>query len=577
MRLLRMSVSVLIGVVVVLGVALSGQWMSHSTARAQDGGQCETVAAQALASAQEACAGLERGDVCFGHVGVTATMSGTDVLTASGERVAVADIDTLQTTAANVESGEWGIAALQLPVGLPDTSTGVTAVLFGAAQMTRPAQVAADRPTLTILNSGGAPVNLRNGAGITYDLVGQLAAGEEAVADGRNEQSDWLRIQFSGGIAWVFTPLINWDGDYSMLSMLEVLLPNDVSPVFEAGEPFQSFALATGEAGCPAAPSGLLLQYAGEATASVVINETTIEFNAATLLVTATANDSLQIKVLAGSATVTARGIPQEAEVGAGVRVNLAGEDGLLPVAAPASMPTYAFPDIAYAPLDLLSGRITCMVGVPARNADVALRVGPGVQRGEFGSMNANASYAVIGWAEDPDGAPWWELDTGDQSSWAAQADVRAVGGCMDVVQVEAPPIVIAAPPVPAGDPGAAPASGPDLAPTTNSVWQMVPGTDNMSGDCSGAPAINFCDHLAAIGPVAGGISWRGMEPTPYVLTQAQPNVYAYSGPNALGTGTVTMSLTFTSGTTLSMTMSLVLNNEPNCQHVYYYTGTKNW
>lgn len=577
MRLFRKGVSVFAGVIVVLAVMLSGQWTLHPAARAQDGGQCEALAAQALAAAQEACAGLERGDACFGHVGVSVLASGVDVLTAGGKRVAIAEIDTLQTTAANVERGEWGIATMQLPVGLPDDSAGVTAVLFGDAQVTRPAQGAADRPTLTIYNGGGAPVNLRNGAGITYDLVGQLVAGEEAVADGRNEQADWLRIQYSGGIAWVFTPLINWDGDYGAVDVLEVLLPNDVSPVVEADEPFQAFILTTGDAGCPAAPSGLLLQYAGETTASVVINEATVEFNDATLLVTAMAHDGLEVKVLAGSATVTARGIPQETGVGAGVRVNLGGDEGHLPIAAPVAMPTYAFPDVAYAPVDLLPGRIACMVGVPAPGADVALRVGPGVQRGELGSMNPNASYTVIGWAEDPDGAPWWELDAGDQSAWAAQAEVRALGGCMDVAQVESPPVVVAAPPVPAGDPGAAPAAGPDLAPTANTVWQMVPGTDHMTGECTGAPAINFCDHLAAIGPVPGGISWRGMEPTPYTLAQVQPNVYAYAGPNVLGTGTVQMTLTFTSGTTLSMTLILVLSNEPNCQHIYYYTGTKNW
>ena len=43
------------------------------------------------------------------------------------------------------------------------------------------------------------------------------------------------------------------------------------------------------------------------------------------------------------------------------------------------------------------------------------------------------------------------------------------------------------------------------------------------------------------------------------------------------GKGTRLWPLTFTSATTLSMTMSLVLNSEPNCQHVYYYSGTKNW
>jgi len=39
----------------------------------------------------------------------------------------------------------------------------------------------------------------------------------------------------------------------------------------------------------------------------------------------------------------------------------------------------------------------------------------------------------------------------------------------------------------------------------------------------------------------------------------------------------VSMTLSFTSETTLTMTMSLVLNSEPSCQHIYYYTGTRNW
>jgi hypothetical protein len=53
--------------------------------------------------------------------------------------------------------------------------------------------------------------------------------------------------------------------------------------------------------------------------------------------------------------------------------------------------------------------------------------------------------------------------------------------------------------------------------------------------------------------------------------------VYAYSGPNVLGTGTISLTLTFTSDSTIKMTMSLVLGSEPDCQHVYYYSGTKNW
>ncbi|MBN2306310.1 MAG: hypothetical protein JXQ72_17640 [Anaerolineae bacterium] len=215
------------------------------------------------------------------------------------------------------------------------------------------------------------------------------------------------------------------------------------------------------------------------------------------------------------------------------------------------------------------------MVGL-STGSGVALRVGPGADRGEIASMRPDIGYVVSGWANDPDGAPWWELVTGAQKSWVAQSAVRAIGACEAVAEVEAPPVVVA-PPGGAPPAGGGTAASPDLAPTSNSVWQMKPGSDNLSGECSGAPAINFCDHLAAIGPISGGISWRGMEASPYSLTQTRSNVYYYSGPNVLGTGTITMTLTFSSETTLNMTMVLVLSSEPNCQHTYYYTGSRNW
>ena len=502
------------------------------------------------------------------------------MMNAAGDSVLLADINTLVTSPANVETAEWGIAKVLLPVDSPEASDqAVTAILFGDTQISRPPQVASDRVTLAVSNPGGAEINLRNGAGVTYDLVGQLGPGEEAIADGRNEQADWLRIQYSGGIAWVFTPLIGWEGDQTTLNVLQVLLPNDVTPVFEsAGSPFQRFVLMTGEAPCKAAPSGLLLQYAGEQPASLQVNQVALEFADATLLLTSQPAELLEIKVLAGSGKVTARGITEEVSVGEGARVSLGGEDGLTPTAAPVGLRSYPFPDVADAPVSLLASNMTCIVGLPSASADVRLRVGPGEQRGELGNMSPNASYEVIGWANDPDGLPWWELNTGAQTSWAAQSQVRTVGACDAVAQVEPPPLVFAPPPIPAdGGAGAPAAGGADFSPAANSVWQMKPGTDNMTGQCSGAPAINFCDHLAAIAPADSGIMWRGMEASPYYLVRVQPNVYAYSGPNVLGTGTVNMTLSFSSDSTLNMTMSLTLASEPDCQHIYYYSGARNW
>lgn len=574
----RFWIGLLLVVLIVSGI----RFAPGSQVQAQGGDDpCTALAAQALTAAKPSCAGLAAGQACFGYAEVTATGSSSTTLAASGDKVALADLESLVTSAARPDASTWGLATVMLPAGLPqDSGQAVTAVLFGEAQIARPAQAVSNRPTLTVYNSGGAAVNLRNGAGVAYDLVGQLAPGEKVTADGRNEQGDWVRIQFSGGIGWVFVPVIRWDGDQSALDALDVLAPNDVTPPVQAGAPFQSFTLTTGsaavsEAACSAAPSGLLLQYKGDQAAQLQIDQVTLDFSDATLLLTAAANSSLDVKVLAGSSTVTARGVPQQAKTGEVVSVSLGGDDGLTPTDAPSGGRSYPFADVAYAPFDLLPANLSCRVGLPSKGTRVTLRVGPGANRGELGDMNANATYAVTGWANDPDGAPWWQLDTASEPSWVAQADVHALGTCDRVAQVEAPPMVLAVPPAPTG--AGAPAGGPDLAPTGNSVWEMVPGTDNLTGQCSGTPAINFCDHLAAIAPTASGITWRGMEPSPYPLTRVQPNVYSYSGPNIQGTGNVTMILTFSSDTALNMTMTVVLNSEPNCQHVYHYTGTRNW
>ena len=185
----------------------------------------------------------------------------------------------------------------------------MTGVLYGDAAVARPAAVATDRPTMTVTNNGGAAANLRAGAGTTYGVAGQLEPGQSAVADGRNQQGDWIRLQIDGAAAWVFARLVTWDGD---LNSLDVLLPDDVSSPFESGTPFQSFTLTTGSApeACPAAASGLLPNT--RARPRPICRSTAWLTSAMLrLLVTAAPNDTLEVMVLDGSATVTAR-IPQD-------------------------------------------------------------------------------------------------------------------------------------------------------------------------------------------------------------------------------------------------------------------------
>src|SRR5690606_41464546 len=62
----------------------------------------------------------------------------------------------------------------------------------------------------------------------------------------------------------------------------------------------------------------------------------------------------------------------------------------------------------------------------PTRRSSDLLRVGPGEQRGPIAHMNPNQGYTVIGWSNDPEGNPWWQLDTGAQKTWVAQSDRKS-------------------------------------------------------------------------------------------------------------------------------------------------------
>lgn len=564
------------GIVFLLALALAASGPRLTITHAQDGEQsaeqCAALAAGAPLAAASACGELGPGDACLGSPNAQARSSGNAAFAAPGDTVALSALESIATEAADPAAGTWGVVALALPANLPE-GEALSGVLFGEATLARVAAEAPERPTLMVTNATSTDANLRGGAGTTYPIAGVLAGGESAVADGRNQAGDWIRIQTESGPAWVFARLVTWDGD---LSALDVLAPDDVSGGGDTGAPFSAVTLSTGaDDACAGAGSGLLLQAASENEAAIRVNGASLRLANATLLLRAEAGAALDVIALDGEATVRAQGAAVELSAGERVRVPLGGDDGLAASGRPEPAQPFALAEASSAPLALLPGALECRVSATGR---VTLRVGPGETRGILASMRPNEPYRVLGWASDAEGAPWYELDTGAQTSWVRQDAVTPFGACDAVAQVEAPPLVFAPPaPPPMSEAGEAAEPVSDFSPAANTVWQMYPGSDQMSGECSGAPAINFCDHLAAISPASGGIMWKGMEASPYYLQRIQPNVYAYSGPNVLGTGTISMTLRFTGESTVTMTQTLTLASEPNCRHTYYYTGEKNW
>ena len=95
--------------------------------------------------------------------------------------------------------------------------------------------------------------------------------------------------------------------------------------------------------------------------------------------------------------------------------------------------------------LGRLSGVPAAPCAVRARYDTVDLRVGPGSHRGVYTTMPAGEFIPVLGKATSDDDSQWWRLDTDTGSAnelWVADADVETQGGCAQVRDVNAPPVI---------------------------------------------------------------------------------------------------------------------------------------
>lgn len=68
---------------------------------------------------------------------------------------------------------------------------------------------------------GTGPVNIRQGPGVDFAVVGQLDEGIEVPVIAIAPSGDWIRLNFEGRNAWVYSPFIEIIGDLSSLSFAE--------------------------------------------------------------------------------------------------------------------------------------------------------------------------------------------------------------------------------------------------------------------------------------------------------------------------------------------------------------------
>lgn len=144
-------------------------------------------------------------------------------------------------------------------------TTPKSAVLTLAASAKEPAAAAASAPTASL--SVDQIVNVREGPGTGFGVLGQIVPGESYKVTGRTAASDWWQIEFNDRNGWVIAQLASTSGDGNAVAVVENLpqapavaaapaAPTEAAPVAGDAAPAQESVAAATAPAPVAAPSG---------------------------------------------------------------------------------------------------------------------------------------------------------------------------------------------------------------------------------------------------------------------------------------------------------------------------------
>jgi uncharacterized protein YraI len=354
---------------------------------------CPTTVKNALDATNNVCSTTGRNQACYGNINL-AVESQADApsftFTKPGDLVSVDGIKTLTLSPLDANANTWGVALMKIQANLPDTLPGqnVVFVLFGDVQMDNAVEA-----TLTLDVTAKQTANVRQAPSTTATVVTSLKGGTALVADGRSEDSSWLRVHSADLTVqgWISAPLVKTVGDLNTLSVVSA----DAAHV----SPMQAFHFKTGlsDAPCSAAPdSGILIQTPkGAGKITLTANDVQITLGS-TAYFQAQASGFMTISVVEGQGAVTAAGTTMNVPAGTRVRVPL--DNTLSPSGTPIGPEPYEDAHLAVLPIGLLTETITTAPALSANaiaTAAAEIQPLPGIWTSSADVVNASIECGI--------------------------------------------------------------------------------------------------------------------------------------------------------------------------------------
>ncbi|MBA3875135.1 MAG: hypothetical protein H0X30_38920 [Anaerolineae bacterium] len=224
------------------------------------------------------------------------------------------------------------------------------------------------------------------------------------------------------------------------------------------------------------------------------------------------------------------------------------------------------------------SQTVNCTIST-SRDDTVHVRVGPGENRTSIIFLSAGSTYKVLGQAKAKDGSKWWKLDKSEVAPdkaanevWVKQDDVKSIGDCDKVVDVNAPPVVPIsnAPPSNNGS-NSAPAGSPPSA----GAWVIA--YSNGKASCFGTGTVDVSVNLA---PQAISLSVNGsvINLDGDILRHTGGNTYQGIGQLNVDGQNVSTNITVQVVSTTQIVGSLVYTanyGDTSCSVTYPFSVTK--
>jgi hypothetical protein len=310
---------------------------------------CPTIIKNALDATNKLCSTTGRNQACYGSINLSAAAqadASSFTFAKPGDLVSVDDIKSLTLSSLDTKTDAWGVALIKLQADLLDAQPqqNVTLALFGDVQVDN-----AVKPTVTLDVTTKQAANVRQTSSKTAAVAASAKANTAFVADGRSEDSAWLRVHSDDATiqGWISAPLVKSDGDLNSLAVVNADAPRL--------NPMQAFHLQTGLGDAPcgdASDSGVLIQAPKGATPiSLTVNNATITLDS-TAYIQAKSDGDMTINILQGQGIITAADTTVIAPAGSRVRIPL--DDDLNAKSAPVSPEPYDDARLASLPLSLL-------------------------------------------------------------------------------------------------------------------------------------------------------------------------------------------------------------------------------